>query len=281
MKEVDVNSVKQRVKEAFIDANYNLNKDVREALVDALQKETSPHGKEVLGALIENYQIAEQGTFPLCQDTGVAVIFCEIGQDIHFINGSLKEALNEAVREAYQSAFLRKSLVASPLFDRINTKDNTPAIIHYDIKPGSDLKISVMPKGGGSENMSTLVMLKPADGEQGLIDLVISHIKKIGGNPCPPIIVGIGIGGNFETCALLAKKALLTEIECKNEDPELASLEDKLKEEINQTGIGPMGLGGKNTCLKVSISTLPCHIASLPVAINIECHAHRYKTIHL
>ncbi|HOE91880.1 MAG TPA: fumarate hydratase, partial [Candidatus Cloacimonadota bacterium] len=235
MKEVDVNSVKQRVKEAFIDANYNLNKDVREALVDALQKETSPHGKEVLAALIENYQIAEQGTFPLCQDTGVAVIFCEIGQDIHFINGSLKEALNEAVREAYQSAFLRKSLVASPLFDRINTKDNTPAIIHYDIKPGSDLKISVMPKGGGSENMSTLVMLKPADGEQGLIDLVISHIKKIGGNPCPPIIVGIGIGGNFETCALLAKKALLTEIECKNEDPELASLEDKLKEEINQT----------------------------------------------
>jgi len=279
MREIDLKYVQQKVKEAFIEANYNLNPDVRNALKQAFHNETEQKAKEVLQALIENYQIAEQGVFPLCQDTGVAVIFCELGQQISFINGSLNQCLQDAVKQAYQEGYLRKSMVDFPLYERINTKDNCPAIIHYELKDGSDLKITVMPKGGGSENMSKLAMLKPADGEQGVIDLVLSHIKEIAGNPCPPIIVGIGIGGNFESCALLAKKSLLTEIDHINDDPILAQLEDKLFKLINETGIGPMGLGGKSTCLKVSIKTLPCHIASLPVAINVECHAHRYKTI--
>ncbi len=279
MKEIDLDLVQQKVKEAFIDANYHLNPDVREALEKAYLIETNLQGKEVLRVLTDNYKIADEGNFPLCQDTGVAVIFCEIGQEIHFINGDLNHCLNHAVSEAYETAFLRKSIVDSPLYNRINTRQNTPAIIHYEIKSGDELKITVMPKGGGSENMSCLAMLKPADAEEGLINLVLSHIRKIGGNPCPPIIVGIGIGGNFETCAYLAKKSLITEIDTVNPDPALAELEQKLMNLINETGIGPMGLGGKTTCLKVSVKTLPCHIASLPVAINIECHAHRFKTI--
>ncbi|HOD53830.1 MAG TPA: fumarate hydratase [Candidatus Cloacimonadota bacterium] len=279
MRDIDLRQVKELVKKAFIEANYHLNHDVRDALDKACLSESNPKGKEVLQILTENYKIADEGNFPLCQDTGVAVIFCEIGQDIHFTNGDLNETLNNAVAEAYDSGFLRKSIVESPLYQRINTRNNTPAIIHYEIKSGDCLNITVMPKGGGSENMSCLAMLKPSDGEEGLINLVVNHIRQIKGNPCPPIIVGIGIGGNFETSALLAKKSLITEIDSVNPDPILAELEQKLMNLINETGIGPMGLGGNTTCLKVSILTKPCHIASLPVAINIECHAHRFKKI--
>ncbi len=281
MREIDLNLLQTKVKDAFIHSNYVLNDDIRDALKKAYQKEDYPKAKSVLEVLIKNYEIAEQGVYPLCQDTGVSVIFCQIGQDVRLINGSLQQVLNNAVAEAYEEGYLRKSLVSDVLTQRINTKDNTPAIIHYEIVPGDRLRLIVMPKGGGSENMSTLIMMKPSDGEEGIIDAVINHIKKIKGSPCPPLVVGIGIGGNFETCALLAKKSLIRELTEINPDPYLQTLEEKLLKLINETGIGPMGLGGKTTALKVNILTAPCHIASLPLAINIECHAHRYKIIDL
>lgn len=281
MREIDLNLLRDKVKDAFIHSNYVLNEDIRDALKAAYQKEDNPKARSVLEVLIKNYEIAEQGVYPLCQDTGVSVIFCEIGQDIQFINGSLQNVLNEAVAEAYEEGYLRKSMVNDVLNHRKNTQDNTPAIIHYELVAGDRLRLIIMPKGGGSENMSTLIMMKPADGEEGIIQAVIDHIKKIKGSPCPPLIVGIGIGGNFETCALLAKKSLLRELTSINPDPHLQDLEERLLEMINETGIGPMGLGGRTTALKVNILSLPCHIASLPVAINVECHAHRYKIIDL
>lgn len=279
MREIDLTIVEKRIKEELIKANYHLNADMKLALQQAYEQESNERAKDILQVLIKNYTIADEGVFPICQDTGVSVVFCEIGEELVFTNGSFKSTINKAVAEAYKEASLRKSIVQDPLFKRENTKDNTPAICHFDIVPGDQLTIYVLPKGGGSENMSVLTMLKPSDGIEGLKKLVINQVIKAGGNPCPPLVIGIGVGGNFETCALLAKKSLLREIDEVNPDQRLAELEAEILQLVNETGIGPMGLGGKITALKVNILCSPCHIASLPVAINLECHAHRFKKI--
>jgi len=281
MRVIEAGLIRQRIKDEFINANYHLNQDIKDALSNAMQTETDERAKDILKVLTDNYKKADEGVFPICQDTGVAVVFCEIGDEINLSGINLKEIINEAVSEAYTEGFLRKSMVSDPIFSRINTKNNTPAICHFDFVKGDKLTLYVMPKGGGSENMSIVSMLKPADGVDGLKELLINRIRTAGGSPCPPLVIGIGIGGNFETCALLAKKSLLRELNEKNPDEKLAGLEAELLELVNQSGVGPMGLGGKTTALSVNILSMPCHIASLPVAINIECHAHRYKKIEI
>jgi fumarate hydratase subunit alpha len=264
------------VKKLFIEANTVLGKDIVSALQSALREEESPIGKQVLEKIIQNADIACRDAMPICQDTGLAVLFVEIGQDVHVIGGDLREAIHEGVRQAYQEGFLRKSL-CDPL-TRKNTEDNTPAVIHIDMVPGNQIRIIAMPKGGGSENMSAARMLTPASGMDGIKKFVLETVEKAGANPCPPIIVGVGIGGSLEQACTLAKKALLRPVGEKNEsDERLAQMESELYEKINATGIGPAGLGGRITTLAVHAEMMPCHIASLPVAVNIQCHVARHQ----
>ncbi|MDI6707282.1 MAG: fumarate hydratase [Bacillota bacterium] len=277
MREISVEVLTKTIEELCIDANYNLPSDVKGALQEAVKKEESPLGREILLDILKNAEIAEQDQVPICQDTGLAVIFLELGQDVRLVGGDLKEAINEGVRRGYKNGYLRKSSVDDPFLVRKNTGDNTPAIIHTEIVPGDKVKIIVAPKGGGSENMSALAMLKPSDGIKGIKKFVVDAVDKAGSNPCPPIIVGVGIGGTIEMTTLIAKKALLRTIGEHNPNPEVAKLEKELLEEINNLGIGPQGFGGRITALAVNIETFPAHIASMPVAINIQCHAARHK----
>ncbi len=277
MREINVNKIKDIIKKLCIEANYYLPEDVFKRIEDAINEEESEVGKNILKTLKENAIIARNEKLPICQDTGLAVVFLEIGQDVHFVGGDLYDAINQGVKEGYDEGYLRKS-TCHP-FTRKNYGDNTPAIIHTKIVPGDKIKITVAPKGGGSENMSMVKMLKPADGIEGIKKFVIERVSEAGPNPCPPIIVGVGIGGNFERCAILAKEALLREIGSKNPDPELDKLENELLIEINKLGIGPQGLGGRITALAVFVKMEPCHIASLPVGINIQCHAARHKEV--
>ncbi len=275
MREVDVRQITETVKGLCIEANTDLGKDVLEAFDRALHTEESPLGVEILKELKENARIAREEKVALCQDTGFAVIFVELGQEVRLIGGDLKEAIFEGVRQGYREGYLRKS-ICHP-FTRENTGDNTPAIIHTEIVPGDRLKVTVAPKGGGSENMSGVAMLTPSDGVEGIKRYVVQRVRESGSNPCPPTIVGVGIGGTFEMAALLAKKSLLRPLGSRNPEPELNRLESELLEEINKLGIGPQGLGGRTTSLAVHVLMMPCHIASFPVAVNIQCHAHRHK----
>lgn len=279
MREIHVSDIIPEVKKLCIDANLYINQDVVDKIKEGLEKESSRVGKNILQLILKNHKKAAEEKMPLCQDTGVAIVFLEIGQDVHIIGGNLTDAINEGVREGYESGYLRKSIVKDPAVERINTGDNTPAIIYTDTVPGSELKITIIPKGGGAENMSTVRMMKPADGIEGIKNFVVKHVIQSGGNPCPPVIVGVGIGGSFEQSALLAKKALLKPLDEQNSDPSYAAAEVEILKRINKSGIGPQGLGGRTTALAVSILQKPCHIASLPVAVNIECHCHRYKSI--
>lgn len=276
MKQVSVKDITKKVRDLCISAACNLEPDVADAIKTAFKKEESDLGREVLGQIIENFEIADTENLPMCQDTGISVFFVEIGREVE-LDGSIVEAINEGVRQGYKDGFLRKS-VCHPL-KRLNTGDNTPAIIHTSIVEGGKVKIKIAPKGAGSENMSRLKMLKPAEGIEGIKGFVVETIKEAGGNPCPPIVVGVGIGGSFEMCAILAKKALLRAIGTPNPDADLNRLEGELLDQINNLGIGPMGFGGRTTALAVHVETHPCHIASLPVAVNIQCHAGRHKEV--
>ncbi|NOZ57848.1 MAG: fumarate hydratase [Calditrichaeota bacterium] len=278
MREVPVSRITEEVARLSIEANYQLGDDVVQALRKALDQEESPVGRSILERIIENAEIAAQGEYPYCQDTGFAVVYVEIGQDVKLTGGDLYDAINEGVRKGYTEGYLRKSIVRDPL-RRVNTGDNTPAVIWTDIVPGDKVKITVAAKGGGSENMSEVRMLKPADGAEGVKNFVVERVERSGGNPCPPIVVGVGIGGTFEKCAWLAKKAAIRKIGERNPDPFYAEMEEELLERINKLGIGPQGLGGRVTALDVHIEVYPCHIASLPVAVNIQCHADRHKTV--
>ena len=276
MRKVKVDKIINTVKEMCIEANLELAPDMKQALVSAKENETSEVGRKILSDLEENLEIAKNESIPICQDTGMAVVFVEVGQNVK-VKGSLTEAINEGVRQGYTEGYLRKSVVSDPL-ERVNTNDNTPAIIHYDIVDGNEIKITLAPKGFGSENMSKIVMLKPADGIEGVKEVVINAVKEAGPNACPPMVVGVGIGGTFEKCALLAKKALARDLNSKNENQLYADLEDELLEKINKIGIGPGGLGGTQTALGVNVETYPTHIAGLPVAVNICCHVNRHVT---
>lgn len=275
MREINFEDIAALTAKLCIKANCFLNRDIYNALKKAESSEKSPVGREILDELIENADIAEKNIVPICQDTGIAVIFVEIGQEIHISGGSLTDAVNEGVRRGYTEGYLRKSVVSDPII-RKNTGDNTPAVIHYDIKEGDGFKITVAPKGIGSENMSKIFMLKPSDGIEGIKKAVIETVEEAGPNPCPPVIIGIGIGGNFEKCAYLAKKALLRPVGEKSSLDHIAALEDELLELINKTGIGPQGLGGTTTALGVNIETFPTHIGGMPVAVNIGCHVTRH-----
>jgi fumarate hydratase subunit alpha len=275
MRDIDVKLITKKVRDLCIEANTDLGEDVLRAFDRAAEREESSLGVEILKELKENARIAREEKVALCQDTGFAVVFVELGQDVHLVGGDLKEAIYEGVRQGYRDGYLRKS-ICHP-FTRANTGDNTPAIIHVDIVRGEEVKITVAPKGGGSENMSRVVMLTPSEGVEGIKRYVIQRVKESGSNPCPPTIVGIGIGGTFEQAALLAKKSLLRPMGSRNTDPELEKLESVILSEINKLGIGPQGLGGRTTSLAVHILMMPCHIASLPVAVNIQCHAQRHK----
>jgi fumarate hydratase subunit alpha len=279
MREIEVSKITQAVKDAAIAANYEAGEDLLAALRRGEQEEESPAGQEIFRQLLENARIAAQERIPMCQDCGLTVVFVELGQEVHLVGGGLEEAIQKGVRQGYGEGFLRKSL-CHPL-TRANTGDNTPAIIHTEMVPGDRLKIMVVPKGGGSENMSRLYMLKPAEGWAGIKDRVVETVRDAGPNPCPPIIVGVGLGGNFERAAYLAKKALVREIGEPNPDPELAGLERELLAAVNDLGIGPAGLGGRITALAVHLLMEPCHIASLPVAVNIQCHSTRHKEVEL
>lgn len=280
MKEINVQNIVTEVKKLCINANYYLSKDIRSKLKNSLENETWEIGKDILKKIIINADIAQNEEMPMCQDTGMACVFVEIGQEVHIIGGSIEEAINEGVRQGYSEGYLRKSVVKDPL-DRINTGDNTPAIIYYNIVPGDKLKITVAPKGFGSENMSKIKMLKPSDGEKGVVDFVIDVVKMAGPNPCPPIVVGVGIGGSFDKAAFLSKKALIRSTDEKNKNEYYADMEKRLLEEINKLGIGPQGFGGRTTALAVNIEVYPTHIAGLPVAVNINCHATRHAEVIL
>lgn len=279
MKQLHVSQITDAVAQLCIDSCYRLGDDVVKLLHQARADEVSDFGRYILDRLLDNLDVAAKERVPICQDTGMAVVFLEIGQDLHLIGGDLTDAVNEGVRKGYRDGFLRKS-VLSPL-RRINTNDNTPAVIHTEIVPGENIKITVAPKGAGSENMSQLKMLKPADGIEGIKEFVVSAVTQAGGSPCPPIIIGVGVGGAMEKAALLAKKALLRPAGLHNADPMVAELETELLTLVNQTGIGPQGLGGRVTALAVHIETYPTHIAELPVAVNIQCHAARHGEITL
>jgi fumarate hydratase subunit alpha len=276
MRTINVSEITETLKEMCIEANHFLTPDMENALKDACESEKSPLGKQVLCQLQDNLRIAGEDMIPICQDTGMAVIFMEIGQDVHFEGGNLTDAINEGVRRGYVDGYLRKSVVGDPLI-RENTKDNTPAIIHYDIVPGDQVKITVAPKGFGSENMSRVFMLKPADGIEGVKEAILTAVKDAGPNACPPMVVGVGIGGTFEKCAILAKKALTRPVNEHSEIPYVKDLEEELLATIQKTGIGPGGLGGTTTALAVNINTYPTHIAGLPVAVNICCHVNRHS----
>ena len=275
MREVHVNQITKVIRDLFIDANYNLGADVLAAFDRGIAQDESPVAKEVLKELKENARIAREEHSPICQDTGLAVLFIDLGQEVHIVGGDFKEAVHEGVRQGYQEGYLRKS--ACNPFSRKNTKDNTPAVIHLDIVPGDKMKITAVPKGGGAENMSRVHMMAPSAGIEGIKDFIVNRMKESGSNPCPPTVVGVGIGGTFERSALLAKKALLRNIGERNPDPEIAKLEVEVLERINKLGIGPMGYGGNTTSLDVFFEVEPCHIASLPLAVNVQCHASRHK----
>ena len=275
MRNISVNEITHNIKEMCIEANHFLSSDMKNAIDNAYEKEESEVGKKVLEQLKENLKIASEDMIPICQDTGMAVVFIEIGQDVHFIDGNLEEAINEGVRQGYIEGYLRKSVVSDPLI-RENTKDNTPAVIHYSIVPGEEVTITIAPKGFGSENMSRVIMLKPADGIDGVKKAILNVIKEAGPNACPPMVVGVGIGGTFEKCALLAKKALTRELSEHSSISYIKDMEIELLDEINKSGIGPAGLGGKNTALAINIETYATHIAGLPVAVNICCHVNRH-----
>lgn len=275
MKTIQVSEITNNIKEMCIEANHVLSQDMDEALKHVTTSEKSPLGKKILEQLQDNLKIAREDMIPICQDTGMAVVFMEIGQEVHFTGGSLEEAVNEGVRQGYVDGYLRKSVVRDPLI-RENTKDNTPAIIHYEIIAGNRVKITVAPKGFGSENMSRIFMLKPADGIEGVKNAVLTAVKDAGPNACPPMVVGVGIGGTFEKCAFMAKKALTRPINEHSTIPYIKEMEVELLDKINHTGIGPGGLGGTTTALAVNINTYPTHIAGLPVAVNICCHVNRH-----
>ena len=272
---INIKEITTNIKEMCIEANHFLSEDMERAMKQAEKAEQSPLGKQILEQLEENLQIAADDMIPICQDTGMAVIFLEIGQDVHLQGGSLEDAVNEGVRQGYVEGFLRRSVVKDPLI-RENTKDNTPAVIHYKIVEGSKVKIKVAPKGFGSENMSRVFMLKPADGIEGVKEAVLTAVKEAGPNACPPMVVGVGIGGTFEKCALMAKEALTREVGTHSDIPYVKEMEEELLAKINSLGIGPGGLGGTTTALAVNINTYPTHIAGLPVAINICCHVNRH-----
>ena len=279
MREIHVDEIRDNIAQICLDAAYNLSEDVITAFDRAIETETAPGAKEIIQLLKENARIAKEEHIPICQDTGIAVFFVEIGQDLRIKNGFIVDAVNEGVRKGYKEGYLRKSVV-DPL-TRKNTGDNTPAIIYTELVPGDKLKISFMPKGAGSENMSAIRMLRPTEGVEGIRNFVLECVQKAGANPCPPVVIGVGIGGSFEKAALLAKKSLLRSVGSPNPKLELARLEETLLKAVNKTGIGPEGFGGKVTAMAVHIESFPCHIASLPVAVNMNCHAARHKTIIL
>lgn len=281
VRELDVRQVAAAVKAMCITANYDLPADVYDALVTARETEESPVGREVLGQLIENADIAAADRVPICQDTGFAVVFAEVGQDVHLSGGDFEAAVNEGVRQGYGDGYLRKSVAEEPGHARRNTKDNTPAILHTSIVPGDRVRLTLMAKGGGAENMSSLNMLKPSQGWAGMVDAVVETVSRAGSNPCPPVIIGVGIGGTIDEVTLLAKKALLRDVGSTHREPRIAAMEDELFEKINALGIGPQGLGGSTTALDVFIEEMPSHIASMPLAVNVQCHAQRHKTVEL
>ncbi len=277
MRNIHTDIITETVKELCVEANIYLGKDIKNAIANAKRNETSETGKTILEKLEENMQVAERKEIPVCQDTGMAVVFVKLGQDVHIEGGLLEDAIHAGVAKGYTEGYLRKSVVSDPL-ERKNTGDNTPAVIHYSIVAGDKIEITVAPKGFGSENMGALKMLKPAEGLEGVKQFVLDTVKRAGANPCPPIVVGVGIGGTMEKCTLLAKQALSVELDRENPDPFYAKLEQELLEEINQIGIGVQGFGGKTTALGVNILTYPTHIAGLPCAVNINCHVTRHKT---
>lgn len=280
MREINVKEIEEAIKKLCIEANYYVGNDIKEALCKCKEEEPYKIAEDVLDKIILNDEIAAKEQMPMCQDTGMACVFLEIGQDVHITGGLLEDAVNEGVRRGYEEGYLRKSVVKDPI-DRVNTKDNTPAIIYYDIVEGDKVKITVAPKGFGSENMSRIGMLKPADGLEGVKKFIIETVRLAGPNPCPPMVVGVGIGGTFDKVAYLAKKALLRPINIRNSQEFYKNLEEELLEKINELGIGPQGFGGKTTALGLNIETYPTHIAGLPVAVNINCHATRHKDIVL
>jgi fumarate hydratase subunit alpha len=281
VRELDVGAITEAVAALCVAASCALPNDVYAALSTARQAEESPAGREVLAQLLENADIAAARQAPICQDTGFAVVFAEVGQDVHLSGGGFADAVDEGVRRGYRDGYLRKSVVAEPAHARRNTGDNTPAILHTSIVPGSALRLTLMAKGGGAENMSSLTMLKPSQGWDGVARTVVDAVSRAGSNPCPPVIVGVGLGGTIEMVTLLAKKALLREIGSRHADERLAALEEELLAAVNCLGIGPQGLGGRTTALAVFIEEMPCHIASLPVAVNMQCHAQRHKSVVL
>lgn len=278
MREIPVSEITEAVKKLCISANYNLNSDVYSAIENSRDNEQSPIGKNILSQLLENADLAKENCKPICQDTGMAVIFMEVGQEVHFTGGNITDAINEGVRQGYIEGYLRKSVVSDPIL-RVNTKDNTPAIIHYNIVEGDKVKIDVAPKGFGSENMSKVYMLKPSDGIEGVKNAIIDCIEKAGPNPCPPMVVGVGIGGNFEKCTELAKKALLRPVGSHSGKEYVKEMEKELLEKANNLGIGPQGLGGNTTVLGINIETFATHIAGLPLAVNISCHVTRHGQV--
>jgi fumarate hydratase subunit alpha len=277
VKDIHTDKITQTVARLCVESNYHLPEDVLAALRSYRETEVSPVGREVLDQILENAAIASEEKMPLCQDCGLTVVFLELGQEVHVLGDDLNEAVAEGIRQGYQDGYLRKSMVDRPFSARINTKDNTPPVIHTSIVPGDELKIVVAPKGGGSENMSQLGMLKPADGREGVIDFVVEAVRRAGANPCPPIIVGVGVGGSAEKAVWLAKHSLLRKVGQSSSDSEVADLEAEILERVNRIGIGPQGLGGHTTALAVHVETFPCHIASMPVAVNIQCHSARHK----
>ena len=277
MKEIKAKDVTSTVARLCTEANFFLGDDVLAALRKAREEEESPVARQILDQILENSTIAAKDEMPLCQDCGLAIVFIELGQEVHISGGDLYQAVDEGVRQGYAEGYLRKSAVRQPFSARVNTKDNTPAIIHTEVVPGDQLKITVAPKGGGSENMSRFTVLKPAQGRQGVVDFVVSAVEEAGSNPCPPTIVGVGIGGSAEKAMILAKKALLRKVGEPSPDPEVAELEKELLQRINATGVGAGGVGGRITSLAVHVETFPAHIASLPVAVNLQCHSARHK----
>lgn len=275
MRTIQTTDITENIKQMCIEANHYLSDDMKQVFNKAVDNEESPLGRQVLDQLKENLEIASSDMIPICQDTGMAVIFMNVGQEVHFEGGSITDAVNEGVRQGYTEGYLRKSVVKDPII-RENTKDNTPAVIHYDIVPGDKVEITVAPKGFGSENMSRIFMLKPADGIEGVKEAILTAVKDAGPNACPPMVVGVGIGGTFEKCAQLAKKALTRDLNCKSDIPYVNDLEEEMLDKINRLGIGPGGLGGTQTALAVNIETYPTHIAGLPVAVNICCHVNRH-----
>ena len=280
MKEIGLNQIQEAVRALCLEANIHLNSDIRNALMVAKDRETSGLGGSIIDTLIRNADTSEETGLPLCQDTGLLLVFADIGQEVHITGGGFEEGVQNGVREAYREGYFRKSIVQDP-FTRVNTQDNTPAVIHTRLVPGDQIKLAVMPKGGGAENMSALRMFTPADGWEGVSRFIIDTVLKAGANPCPPVIVGVGIGGTFEKAALIAKRSLLRSIGQRHPDPVYAEREIQLLKEMNQLGIGPQGCGGVSTALDVFIETHPCHIASLPVAVNIQCHSARHQEITL